>query len=278
MRQWRLHAAVAACACAGIASAQESMYTNAATMPSPGTLVLREQVHFFRYGTNYATGAERTDVYEAATGVQYGLVRDWSLMVDVPVQVKEEVFEASEDEWSSGIEEVDATLKWRFFKDDSGGINTFRVALLGGVRVATGDDYDFSSVSVNPGVGGVATLVRGRHGFNQELLYRFNTGGDAADNLGGEGPSDALYYNTSYVFRVYPERFSSETVGAWYLTLELNGLYETNGDNEIRWSPGLMYEGRTWGLEFMGQFPLLEDVHHRPELDFAVGAGLRFFF
>lgn len=265
-------------ACAGAASAQESMYTNAATMPSPGTMVLREQFHFFRYGTNYSTGAVRTDVYEASTAVQYGLVRDWSLTVDVPVQWKEETQQAGEEDWDSGIKDIEAMFKWRFYKADSGGVDTFRVAMLGGARVASGDNYDFSSPSVDPAIGGVATLVRGRHGFNQELMYRFNTGGDEQDNLGGDGPADAIYYNSSYVFRVFPERYTSETVGAWYLTLELNGLYETNGDNEILWSPGLMYEGRTWGFEFMGRFPLLEDVSHRPELDFAVGAGLRFFF
>lgn len=266
-------------ACGVLVHAQESMYTNAATMPSPGTWVLREQVHYFKYGSTPDTDIERTNVYEAATSVQYGLVRDLSLTVDVPAQWKEQKNGTTgEGDWDRGIEEVDALLKWRFFKEDSGGVDTLRVALLGGAVMASGDSYDFSSASFDPEIGGVATLVRGRSGFNVELRYRFNTGGDAADNLGGEGPSDALFYNGSYVFRLFPDRFSSESVGAWYATIEVNGLYETNGDNEIRWAPGLMYEGRTWGFEVMGQFPLYDAVHHRAELDLAVGAGIRLFF
>jgi hypothetical protein len=240
--------------------------------------VLREQFHYFKYGTNYNTGAKETKVYEAMTGVQYGLARDWSLTVNVPLQLKEKEQPSGEDDWDKGVADIEALFKWRFYKEDTGGVDTLRVALLGGAHLPSGDDPDFSSQSVDPDIGGVATLVRGRHGFNQELMYRFNTGGDADDNLGGEGPSDALFYNTSYVFRVFPEQFATDTVGAWYVTLELNGLYETNGDNEIHWSPGLMYEGRAWGFEIMGQFPLLEDVHERPELDFSVGVGLRLFF
>jgi hypothetical protein len=39
-----------------------------------------------------------------------------------------------------------------------------------------------------------------------------------------------------------------------------------------------MYEGQRFGLEFMCQLPLYQDVDERPELDVRVGFGIRFSF
>ncbi len=177
-----------------------------------------------------------------------------------------------------GVEDLDIMLKWRVYKSDTGGVDTARIALLGGARVTSGDNREFASQSVNPMFGAVLTVVRGRHGFNQDLIYNFNTGGRDSDNLGNEGPADGLQYNTAYLYRVSPAAYSAETRGAWYATFEVNGLYETNGDNELRWAPGLMYEGRTWALEVMAQFPLLESVRKRAEFDVSYGVGVRFAF
>lgn len=272
-----------ACACGAAvvsvcAHAQEAMYTAAATMPGPGGFVLREQIHYYRYGSNPVTGSERTETYEAATGIQYGIVRDLSVLVELPLQVRDQVSASGESDWESGLMQADVMFKYRFYKDDSGGIDTFRVAALGGTSFVSGDNYQWSGISVDPLAGCVATIVSGRHGFNQELSYRFNTGGDQADNYGGDGPSDALFYNSAYVFRLLPDRFTSESIGAWYATAEVNGVYETNGDNEIRGSLGLMYEGRKFGLEVMTQFPIWDNVRERAVLDFAVGVGVRFLF
>ena len=104
------------------------------------------------------------------------------------------------------------------------------------------------------------------------------SGGDEAHNFGGEGPSDALWFNSAYVYRFYPAAYSSDSNGAWYLTTELNGLYETNGDVELRVSPGIMYEGRRFAFEAMAQLPLWDDVDHRAELDFGFGLGFRLTF
>ncbi len=272
-----LAAGVALAATSDGARAQEVMHTAAATMPSPASLILRPQFHYAEYGRNPHTGDEKTIRYEWTTSLQVGLYRELSLTAELPV-----IFETRErpgdDDDDYGVSDIDLTLKWRFFRKDSQGVDTIRAALLAGAAVASGDDDDFSTQSVNPFLGGVVTVIRGRHGFNQDLIYTLTTGGEEASNFGGQSIHDALAFNSAYVFRLFPAEYSADTHGSLYATIELNGLYETNGDTELLWAPGLMYEARRFAVEVMVQLPLWQDVRERPELDLRVGIGLRFLF
>lgn len=265
-------AAAMIAACTGAAQGQEAMYTASATMPSPGTFWLRSQPHYFRYGSSPVSGSDRTDRYELMNTVAYGLDRGVALYVDVPYEHTSERDGATRDR-DGGVDALDAMVKWRVYRNDSGGVNTLRAVLMGGLMTEFADQ-----AHVDPMVGAAITRVFGRHGFNQDLFYRLTTGGTEANNLGGEGPADAVLFNSAYVFRLAPAQYTSESVGAWYVTAEVNSMYETNGDTELRWSPGLMYEGRKIGLEIMAQFPLWNDVEHRAELDFGLGFGFRVVF
>ncbi|GMV25611.1 MAG: hypothetical protein AMXMBFR58_16420 [Phycisphaerae bacterium] len=276
------HAAVAALLLpAGVASAQEAMYTEAATMPSPGTVVVREQLHYTKFGYHPERGTRTTEEIEWESMVYVGVARAWSLRLTLPAVWRTDEFPDStgrENDSDHGVEDFDLQFKWRVYQSDTGGVNTFRAALLGGAEIASGDDSDFSSKSVNPYIGGVVTKVSGRHGFNQDLIYQFNTGGDKADNFGGGGPDDALYFNSAYLYRIAPAQYTADSTGAWYVTAEMNGLYETGGDTELRFAPGLMYEGRTFGFEIMAQLPLWHDLDERAELDLSIGVGIRLLF
>ncbi|MFN0010309.1 MAG: hypothetical protein ACKVS8_01565 [Phycisphaerales bacterium] len=259
--------------------AQEAMYTAAATMPSAGTLIYQPHITLEVYGARPGTNVRRTTEYTLHQPVQFGLAKDLSLTVDVPVELSREDFTGATGPGGAshtidvGADEVEAIFKWRFFREDTGGIDTLRAAILAGVVVQTDD-----RVHADPRIGAVVTKVIGRHGFNLEVGYTLTTGGEREHNLGGEGPSDAFHYNAAYLFRFAPERYAADSTGAWYATIEMNGLYETNGDHEIRWSPGIMYEGREFAFELMAQMPLWADVNERPELDFGVGFGFRFLF
>jgi hypothetical protein len=266
---------------AGVASAQEAMYTEAATMPSPGTVVVREQLHYSKFGYHPERGTQSTEEIVWDSMAYVGLARAWSLRLTLPAAWRTDEFPDStgrENDSDHGVEDFDLQLKWRVYQSDTGGVNTLRAALLGGAEIASGDDSDFSSKSVNPYVGGVVTRVWGRHGFNQDLIYQFNTGGDKVDNFGGGGPDDALYFDTAYLYRIAPSRYTADSTGAWYVTAEMNGLYETGGDTELRFAPGLMYEGRTFGFEIMAQLPLWHDLDERAELDLSIGVGFRILF
>ena len=58
----------------------------------------------------------------------------------------------------------------------------------------------------------------------------------------------------------------------------MNGAYETNGDNEVLISPGILYEAVSWAFEASVQLPLARDLDHRPETDFSVLFGVRLLF
>jgi hypothetical protein len=271
--------AVAAAALgAGHAGAQEVMHTEAATMPSVGTGVVRPQFHVYQYGTRPGSDEESVREYELLTRVSVGLAPAWAVSVDVPVRWTDTLLTDGSRVNDEGVGDIDLMFKCRVYRDDSDPISTLRAVVLAGAGVTSGDARPFASQSVNPKVGGALTLVRGRWGFNQDLIYTFNTGGDREGNMGGDGPDDAVAYNSAVVYRIFPGQFTSETQGAWYVFAEMNGLYETNGDNELRFTPGVMYEGRRWSAEFVVQLPLADDLDHRPELDWAIGGGLRISF
>jgi hypothetical protein len=278
--------ALAALACLVLALpslAQEAMETEAATMPSPGIFTLRPQFHYQRFGQrpdveNGGILSESEDKYEADVGLQYGLFRDWSLMLEVPVIFERTDFPGGGSQDDLGVEDLDASLKWRFYRKDSGGIDTTRAALIFGAKIASGDSEAFSSQSVNPHIGAVITIVKGRHGFNQDLHFTWNTGAEREFNEGGDGPDDNIMAGTAYVYRVWPDAFTSESIGAWYVTAEAIQHYETNGDYEMRFLPGVMYEGRTWAFEAMLILPVIQELDERPELQWGAGFGFRFTF
>jgi hypothetical protein len=268
----------AAGAIAPAALAQEAMYTQAATMPATGNTLLRQQFHVYESGYNPQTGDRGTRTFQSETGIQVGLDVGWSLTIKaLAEQSKTDLpLPGGGSDTETDFSSVDVMAKYRFYMNNPGGVDTERAALMFGLRADMED-----SVNGDPHIGVVYTRVSGRHGFNVELHYTMTTGGveDRRDNvLGGEGTADAFNYNFAYVFRVFPDAYTAESNGAWYVTAELNGLYETNGDNEIRFSPGLMFEGRRWGFELMAQLPVQNSLDHRPELDWAVGVGVRLLF
>ncbi len=270
-----------AVAAAAPALAQESMNTAAATMPSKGTLVYKPRFHYAQFGRDPSGDSETTRMLEVSSEFTYGLARAWAMSLTIPAAFRDQDrtdAAGGGSDSDQGIEDLDLMLKWRIYKSDSVGVNTVRVALLGGASFASGDDHDFSSQTINPMLGIVATVVRGRHGFNQELSFRYNNTDDSGNNFGGEGGYNTLFYNTSYVYRLWPDRFTSESTGGWYATAELNGIYESSGEHELRFTPGVMYEAWRWTFELMALLPVWHDLDERPELDWGLGVGFRFSF
>lgn len=257
------------------ALAQEAMYTAAATMPSPGVSVVRQQFHYFRLGASESEGFERAEKFEIKNTIQYGLVQDLSVTLDAPFEVtKVKPVNVDASETSAQLDVLDLTFKYRIYQDDSGGIDTTRIALLAGNRFRLAGRF-----SSDPHAGIVFTQVLGRHGFNAEAHYTFNTGSDSgAPNFGGKGEADALNLNLAYVLRISPVEFTPESQSAWYITAEINQIYELNGDYEARFSPGLMYEGRRWGFEVMAQIPVYSHLNSRGRQQLALGLGWRFIF
>ena len=261
------------------ASAQESTNVPAGTQPSVGSFYLRERVQYVRLGDDPSPANRDIDKIVSTTSLVYGLTREWSASIKVPL-----VFEDSragdathESNSEFGVNDVSLELKWRPWQYDLGPVNSLRFAVFGGVEVPSGDG-DLSSHSVDPFIGCVFTSIVGRHGFNASFSYKNNNGGDAFNTRAGDGPTDAVRFDSSYLYRLSPARYSSTTTAAMYFTFELNGLYETNGDWEAIAGPGLLYEARTFALEATIGLPVLQAVDERPETDLVVTLGIRFLF
>jgi hypothetical protein len=272
---WKhMPAAGAAALLASSAGAQEVMHSQAATMASPGTGVVRQQYHYYRFGSGPET--RETTRHQLRTILSYGLARDWAAYLEAPVEWRRVEADDGRTSRDFGVDELSAMLKWRFYRDDVGGIDTRRAALYFGAAFPSGSHL--SDNSVDPFVGVVYTQISGRHGFNIDAAFRLNTGGDDEHNFGGQGPDDAVFLSGAYLFRLDPPEYTAETEASIYASSEINAIYETSGDLEVRWSPGILYEGRRWAWEVMVQLPLYQDVDRRPELDVGFGAGVRLSF
>jgi hypothetical protein len=262
------------------AASQEATNTPAATQPAQGGLYLRQKVQYFNYGSHPRPEltSNRRDISKivSTTSLTYGLLRDTSITLDLPFVYSTEKSDDGRDR-AVGIADLALTVKHRPIQIDLNPIDSIRFAAFGGIEIPSYDS-DFSSESWDPFVGGVFTAILGRHGINQSLSYKFNTGSGAPDGRPGDGRADALRHDTAYLFRIDPPEYTAETTAATYLTLELNGLYETNGDYEAILAPGILYEARTFALEATLGLPIIHDVNHRPRTHFALTFGLRILF
>jgi hypothetical protein len=176
-----------------------------------------------------------------------------------------------------GLGDLDLTFKYRFFKEDLGPVDTLRAAFFAGTELPTATE-GFGSASADPQAGAVVTAILGRHGINQSVAWRFTTAGVDQPLFAGDTTADVFAFNTAYLFRLAPEEFGSEHTGAWYLTAEANGTAETNGDVEVLFSPGILYEGVRWAFEATVSVPIVQEVTDRAEVSFSAMVGFRVLF
>lgn len=261
------------------AAAQEAINSPAATQPSTGRWVFRDQVEYLEARENPRTGDHGFRQFTDNISIAYGIKSDLSINALVPVRYQRmRDGETGDRESDFGIGDINLQLKWRVHQHDFGPIDTSRFSLIGGVQIPT-FMRPFSTESVNPSVGGVYTHVQGRHGFNASGIFKFNTGTGTRNNLGGgDGKADALFYDASYLYRLSPAQYTADSTGALYGVVELNGIYETNGDNELFLAPGIMYEAQTWTVEASVKLPVWQELDRRPETRFVAIVGLRLLF
>ncbi|MFN0060635.1 MAG: hypothetical protein ACKVX7_19445 [Planctomycetota bacterium] len=263
---------------AGLAFGQEATNTPAATQPSVGKWYLRERVQYIKLGDDPSPEDRDIDKIIATTALTYGITRDLSTTLTLPLTLSfEDPAGSAGTDTEFGAGDASLSLKWRPFQWDLNPVDSVRLAFFAGVETPTGTG-DLGSHSWDPFGGVVFTSILGRHGFNQALSYKINTGGDDFNTVAGDGPDDALRYDTSFLFRLDPAEYAADTTAATYLTLEFNGLYETNGDDEILLGPGILYEARTFALEASIGFPIVQDVDQRPESDLVITLGFRILF
>jgi hypothetical protein len=259
--------------------AQTPINAPGAMQPSTGTGVWHVMPMYREFGPDPTSDIDRGRETILLSQVAYGLAKDVSIQFDAPLVYRDLVVgPGSEiDDSDFGLADSTLLLKYRLFQNDPAPTETTRFSIIGGIQIPGNVEFemDSSNDAWDPIFGGVFSTVRGRHGFNADLLYEIYTGND--DEL-PDKQSDSIRYDASYLYRLSPEQYTSETTDALYGVLELNGFYGTNGDHEIYLSPGLMLESRTFTLDLTVMLPVHQEVDYRAESDFLIGVGVRLSF
>ena len=262
-------------ACAPNVCAQEAVFTPSATQPSAGRVIVKHLITFDRYDDD-PTGELREGrdiVFKTTASV--GITGKLSASLELPIVVRR--FDDGNSDAIHDLGDVRLEAKYRFWQHDPGPVDTLRLAVRAGLELPTGTD-GLSSEGVDPYLGLVFMTILGKHGFNQSLEYTMTT--DAGQNRFGAGQSlsDALKFDSAYLYRLSPDEYAADTEGSLYAIAELNGVYETNGDTEIVLSPGLLYEARNFAVEAAVRIPVHHDLDHRPERRVGFAVGIRFLF
>jgi len=269
-RAWLLWCAAAlGCALPSHARAQAPINSDVALQPSPGHWILRQQ---FRYAeTDVDKGDADLDISRVTsfTTAVYGVTDEFTVLATAPVVLSRRTKDnaTGESDTDGGLADATVLGKLRLYRNDFGPTDTARFDLLGGLELPTGQDA-FSSDSVAPIIGGVATITLGRHDFSADALWTFNT-------AGGKAGEDLLKYDAAYIYRLWPEEYATGQTTQLNGVIELNGFSWTDGDNELFVSPGVQYVTRRWIAEATVQLPVWQNLDRRPETEFVVGLSLR---
>jgi outer membrane putative beta-barrel porin/alpha-amylase len=253
----------------GQAHAQAPINSNVALQPSKGGLIIRQQFRYTEGDFQSPMGELDIQLVSSITTLVYGATDKVTLIVNTPLILSRRIDNRTSgfDDTDSGFADISVLAKVRVYRNDFGPTDTTRFDLIGGVELPTGADA-FSSDSVDPIIGGVLTHIEGRHAFDVDAVWKFNTGG-------GSGGADLLRYDFAYIYRLTPAVYASEKPTALFGSVELNGFYETNGDQELFLSPGIQFVTQRWIVEATIQVPVWQDLSQRAERDFIVGIGFR---
>lgn len=254
------------------AHAQAPINSNVALQPSKGGLIIRQQFRYSEAEHTTPLGDVRIDLASSFTTFAYGVSDELTLIVDTPFVLSRRIENdtTGDDDTDSGFGDLRLLSKLRLYRDDFGPTDTTRFDLIAGLEVPTGQD-EFSSESFDPILGGVFTHIEGRHAFDADALWHFNTGG-------GSRGDDLLRYDAAYLYRLSPETYASTDPTGLFGSIELNGSYETNGDHELFLSPGIQFITTRWIVEATVQLPVHQDLDHRAQRDFIIGVGFRIQF
>jgi len=264
--------------------------TDVALPVRKGGFVFRSQLRWLRAIDDPTPADREINVLAVPNVLVFGVTPDLSLFGILPfffrhVESRDPSTGKKVDKDDSGV--GDATILGRYTvyaKDYPSG--TTRFALLGGIKLPTGDDdlEPITTDSIDFPLGWVSTVTWGfgRHEVDADLVYRINR--EAEDFEKG----DDLVYDLAYQFRVYP--WTLPEVGApnfLYLVAEANGIFsqkselngktiDDSGGHTLFLSPGLQFATRRFILEVSVQLPVIQDLNgSQVETDFILTGGFR---
>ena len=259
------------------AFAQEASFTPAATMASPGAWVVHTM---FRGSTFTADGNLGVDGYlmEYNTMAQYGLAPGVAVEGNLPVYNGSlGSNDPSKRILGTGLGNLEVDVKLRLLKVDFNAIDTLRVAATAGVQAPTATG-DYHGEAVNPYLGSAMTWIAGRNGLGLSARWMFTTGSTFDPSFGTFTTADMLHTGASYLYRLAPAEYGHEHKEAWYGSVELQGIYETDGSARVSLGPGILMEGTRFAFEMAVQFSLWQQSTNRGDSTITAMMGLRFLF
>lgn len=251
-------------------------------------------------------------VFMPSVGAAYGITDDLSIGLSLPYVRRAGIREGEAGEGgapasvvergdSSGLGDLTALAKYRFFKDRQGR----QAALLFGAKLPTGDTGrtdqhgERFETSAQPGSGSLDPLLGlavsqsfGRASLDASLVYAFARKGAQDTRLG-----DRANYNVGLSYRIaggdQPHDHAAPSArhahDAWDAVVELNGEWTgkervggeveaDSGGNVIYLSPGVRWlSARGWAAVFSIGLPVFQRVRAaHPDNDYRVIAGFSF--
>lgn len=260
------------------ARAQQSFRNTSAAQPSTDVLMARQTLEYTRYKRDPSDADRVIEDFRLNTQLAYGLTGNLAVIAQFPVYYRDiESSDSAVDGDDLNIGDAHVMFKYRFWQQDTGPLDTKRLSFLAGLDLPIGQG--FGNNGWDPMIGLVFTSIQGRHGVNAAARYKFNTHQEKDHPIGPDDSlADTLFIDLAYLYRIFPDSFAGGAEAAWYIMLDLNATYETNGDFEVLLSPGIMYEARRWVFEMSVQFPVAAEVDHRPRVDYSFGIGFRILF
>lgn len=262
---------------AGTALAQEAITAPAATQPALGAFKLNQKLIWERRGSDPSPHDRKVDRLEFEQTLATGLSGNVSAEFKLPIVWQGTRAAHRPSDSDSGLSDPSLVVKWRFWQNDSGAVDTARLSLLVGTDLPLGTKA-FSNRAFDPTVGLAFTAISGRHGFGAAARYTFTTRAKSEAMMLGETLADLLRLDGSYLYRLSPEAWSADTTAAWYLVGEVNARIETTGMHEVLLQPGILYEATRFAAELGVGLPVLHRVDDRPRAKLVLTAGVRWLF
>lgn len=241
--------------------------------------VVRTQA-WYTFADNDPSGTgRRLHQLQFPTVLVYGATAKTALFGMVPFIYRD----LSEGE-TGGIGDLTFLVRQEIAKKDWP-LKTWRLALLGGIEIPSGDD-PFSSHSIDFPLGLVTSFQTHRLEIDADVHYKINTIGASTDH------GDNLFYNLAYQHRVFPWRLPEAGIpNQLNLVLEMNGQWTqkdktvggtvnaNSGGNTIFLSPGIQYVMKRVILETSFQYPIFQEPNgSQLKTTFAVNGGARIQF
>jgi len=255
--RWPAAACALAFLAAGVVSAQEPAFMEAATQPGANQSYARLLFLFGERSDADSAG----DEFTARIKLAYGVDANLAALVDADYQ---HVRSDPGDESEEGFSLATLRLKHRLFKRDLGPLNTWRASVLAGVDIPGASD-ELARDHASPRLGMVTTAILGRHGLNAQV-----------DWTGRVDDPDLFAVNASHLYRLAPTEYSAQTAGAWYTMVESLNEFSDSGDSRANLALGILYEARRWAWEVSYFLPLAENGPE--EIDYQVETGVRYLF